>query len=210
MVAKRSKDLIQGNYFLVEKLDKCYKVNIEEQELINSILIKHNLKISKSIADKFDGKKLPIMCKVTVPAYLEIEEALEELRDGINYSKTEIRRTITRILVETVQSNQLKLEYGELSKLLSDKYGLDVDKHFGLKRYFDKISRKCFKLGLPLISAVVVSKDTQKPSSGFYILYDELYGTHNAGNPVFEERCLAKVKKELLESQSWEKLLISF
>lgn len=201
---------IQGDCFLVKKITHCYKVNPEEQEILNNILVKHNLKPTKSIAGKFEGKKISVTPDVTVPAYLEIEEALGELRANIksNYNKAEIRRTIAQVLVENVEKNQIKLEYGELSKLLNDRYSLDVDKHFGLKHYFDKISRKCHELGLPLISAIIVSKDTQKPSSGFYMLYDELYGTHNAGNPVFEERCLASVKLELLEEHNWEKLLL--
>lgn len=201
---------IQGDCFLVKKITHCYKVNPEEQEILNEILVKHNLKPTKPIADKFEGKKLAVTPTVTVPAYLEIEEVLSEFRTNMKskYNKAEIRRTIAQILVEYVKKNQIKLEYGELSKILNDRFGLDVDKHFGLKHYFDKISRKCHELGLPLISAVVVSKDTQKPSSGFYVLYDELYGTHNAGIPVLEERCLKCVKLELLEEHDWEKLLL--
>lgn len=122
--------------------------------------------------------------------------------------KEQIRELITRELVDIVKRGTARIEYNELSKVLKMKYDLEVNEHFGLKHYFDKISRKCFELGLPLISAVIVSKETQKPSSGFFGLYDELNGTHSKGNPVLEAKVLKQVKKDILSCTDWDKLTL--
>ena len=79
---------IQGNYFLVPTMDHCYKVNVAEQEILNEILTKHGKKPTKSIVEKFNGKKLPVMVRVDVPLYLEIEETLGKYRQEQKANKS--------------------------------------------------------------------------------------------------------------------------
>ena len=61
-------------------------------------------------------------------------------------------------------------------------------------------------MNLPLISAVVVNKNTQKPGAGFYDVYDKKHNTHVKGNPIQEDKILKTTKREILECNEWNKL----
>jgi len=61
----------------------------------------------------------------------------------------------------------MRLEYGELSKKVYEKTGIDIDPHYGLKPILVKMIEICIFLGLPLLSAKIVDKKSQFPSGGF-------------------------------------------
>jgi len=63
--------------------------------------------------------------------------------------------------------NTSKLEYGELSKKVNEKTGIDIDPHFGLAPILAKMIEICMFLRLPLLSAKIVDKKSQFPSGGF-------------------------------------------
>ena len=66
--------------------------------------------------------------------------------------------------------------YGELAKML----GIDMDNpHFGalVGKVLDRINEDEAAAGRPMISAIVVSKDTMLPGAGFFKLGQELHRT---------------------------------
>jgi hypothetical protein len=68
------------------------------------------------------------------------------------------------------------VHYGELAKML----GIDMDNpHFGAQvgKILGRISEDEIAAGRPMISAIVVSRDTMLPGSGFFKLGQELHLT---------------------------------
>lgn len=52
-----------------------------------------------------------------------------------------------------------------------------------------------------------VNKETQKPGSGFYDVYDKKHHTQIKGNNFQEEKILKQTKREILECKIGENLL---
>lgn len=71
--------------FLVPRAGVCYKINPDEAKLIKPILEKYGRKSKPldEIEERFkanNGKKVKVTFEVTVPCYLELEEALKNHR----------------------------------------------------------------------------------------------------------------------------------
>lgn len=81
----------------------------------------------------------------------------------------------------------VRIEYGELSKIIEQKYGVYLNPHTIIPNIIGFISELCYDLELPLLSAVVVNKETQKPGSGFYDVYDKNI-IHKSKAIVFKKR----------------------
>ena len=78
-------------------------------------------------------------------------------------------------LVQAARAREV-VHYGELAKLLS----IDMDNpHFGAQvgKVLGRISEDEVAAGRPMISAIVVSKDTMLPGGGFFKLGHELRQT---------------------------------
>ena len=75
-------------------------------------------------------------------------------------------------LLEAARAGEF-VHYGELAKML----GIDMDNpHFGAQvgKVLGRISEDEVAAGRPMISAIVVSKDTMLPGGGFFKLGQEL------------------------------------
>ena len=78
-------------------------------------------------------------------------------------------------LVKAARAGEF-VHYGELAKVL----GIDLDNpHFGAQvgKVLGQISEDEVAAGRPMISAIVVSKDTMLPGGGFFKLGQELHRT---------------------------------
>ena len=78
-------------------------------------------------------------------------------------------------LVKAARAGEF-VHYGELAKML----GIDMDNpHFGAQvgKVLGQISEDEVAAGRPMISAIVVSKDTMLPGAGFFKLGQELHRT---------------------------------
>lgn len=76
-----------------------------------------------------------------------------------------------KILLECIAKGQYTIEYNEIAKLTGIPLrapGHDVGAHIG------ELSKHCHKLALPLISVMVVLKDTRVCGEGFFSLCNEL------------------------------------
>lgn len=79
-------------------------------------------------------------------------------------------------LVRAARGGELVF-YGELAKML----GIDMDNpHFGAQvgKVLDRINEDETAAGRPMISAIVVSRDTMLPGTGFFKLGQELRQTN--------------------------------
>ena len=80
-------------------------------------------------------------------------------------------------LVKAARAREF-VHYGELAKML----GIDMDNpHFGAQvgKVLGQISEDEVAAGRPMISAIVVSRDTMLPGSGFFKLGQELHRTQS-------------------------------
>ena len=121
---------------------------------------------------------------------------------------TLIQKYLAIEMLYVVEKGQLRIEYNELTDIISKKYGIDINPHTQLPNLIGDISKICYKeLNLPMLSRIVVNKETQLPGTGFYKLYDELHNTHYTGNTFFEKKCRDEVKKEISNCNEWDKLI---
>lgn len=129
-----------------------------------------------------------------------------------DYILSDIQKYLAAEMLQVVVKGGYRIEYGELANNIKKKYGIEIDPHLGIKDKIGEISELCHNvLGLPMLSAVVVNNQKgdryfQKPGSGFYSLYDKIHNTHIKGNPVFEEKLLKEVRKEIQNCDEWYKL----
>ncbi len=76
-----------------------------------------------------------------------------------------------KILLECIAKGQYTIEYGEIEKLT----GIPAhEKNDGVGAQVGELSKHCYRLGLPLISVMVVLQKTQLCSEGFFSLCNEL------------------------------------
>lgn len=81
----------------------------------------------------------------------------------------ELQVKMAEILLRSVKANEKYLEYNELAKQINENYNpRNVGKPIG------EISKLCHELGLPLLSAKVVSKGKELAGNGFFGLCEDL------------------------------------
>lgn len=111
------------------------------------------------------------------------------------------QKRCAKILLECIARKQFTVEYGEISKMTgipAHAPGRDVGAQVG------EVSKRCYQLGLPLISVMVVLKGTQMCSDGFFGLCNELnihpeYKNHMG---MMMEICMNEVKS----CDQWDRL----
>lgn len=114
--------------FLVPQTGVCYRLNPDEAKLIKPILEKYGRKSKPidEIDDRFrknGGKKVRVTLDVTVPCYLELEEALKSHRALPENKKTNIikrHKYLTYGLKERVLEICKKMELGLVATRLVD------------------------------------------------------------------------------------------
>jgi hypothetical protein len=104
-------------------------------------------------------------------------------------------------LIRAAQGGEL-VYYSELAKLL----GIDMDNpHFGVQvgRVLDEINQDEVADGRPMLSAIVVSKDTMLPGKGFFTLGQQLRRTLRDNDEI---SCALREMKRIHEYWSKEAL----
>ena len=111
---------------------------------------------------------------------------------------SDVEQQLAIILLQSV--NRIShYTYGEISEMVNP----PINPHTQLPTYLGNISKLCYELGLPLLSAKVINKDTHIAGEGFYNIYCKL----NAEIKKLEP--LSVWKDELLKIQlcdEWFKL----
>ena len=79
---------------------------------------------------------------------------------------TDVQKKLAEQLLLSVKNHEMNVEYNELAARIKPPiHWRQVGKNIG------EVSKLCHELGLPLLSAKVVNKNTQKAGEGFYPLY---------------------------------------
>lgn len=111
---------------------------------------------------------------------------------------TETQIKLAEQLLLTVKNREMNVEYNELGNRISPPiFWRQVPKNIGA------ISELCFELGLPFLSAKVISKGKSEAGSGFYALYIEYFPEAKklSASQVFKNEC-----KKIRECNEWYKL----
>jgi len=116
----------------------------------------------------------------------------EESRSGCNLIKlTKEQIKLAEQLLITVMKKESLVEYKELGDRVTPPIH-----HRQVPRHIGEISEICFKLGLPFLSAKVVTKGVNVAGEGFYKLYTQYFPEAKKLTPkeVFSEE-LEKIRK---------------
>lgn len=136
------------------------------------------LKVNKKIKDVRKLNKTIIIPEFFGNAPLDYMVAEELLKHVISNKKNPV------------------ITYGRLAEKISPDFNPR-----NLNLYLGNISDVCKENGLPLISSIVVNKETRLPGEGFYRYF------YN-GQPMSEwEEIFKKCKSEVIKCTSWQALL---
>lgn len=115
---------------------------------------------------------------------------------------------IAEILVASIKQaesySDACMTYQELSRKIKQKTALDIDPR-STAGFIGHLSEECNKMHLPLISCIVVNKDTFSPGKGFFKLYEKIYNevVKNDEEPMI----FVSESQKVFECVEWEKLL---
>lgn len=110
----------------------------------------------------------------------------------------EVQRKLAEQLLLSVKNKEMNVEYNELAQRITPPiHWRQVGKNIG------EISKLCHELGLPLLSAKVVNKNSQRAGEGFYPLY-ELLGIPTEGKT--EKELFRQERDAIRNCTEWYKL----
>ena len=132
---------------------------------------------------------------------------MEKDLDTLISEITNEHRVLVKEILKAIKNSELRIEYAELSQKILNNYGININPHLGMHHSLGKISEISYRLGLPMLSVIVNNKTEQRPSSGFFELYDVLHNTHTKGNKYFEEKIYKEERKAVKDCKDWSKLL---
>ena len=98
----------------------------------------------------------------------------------------EIDVALAEILLDYVLGKKGTLTYKEVAEKLEQKLGKQINPHYSLSTPLGNVSKLCFQLGLPLISAIVIYSGTinvDVVGKGFYPFACELRPEYKAMSP---------------------------
>lgn len=111
---------------------------------------------------------------------------------------TEVQIKLAEQLLLSVKNHEMNVEYNELAERINPPiHWRQVGKNIG------EVSKLCHELGLPLISAKVVNKNTQKAGDGFYPLY-KMLGIPTKGKT--EKELFREERDAIRNCKEWYKL----
>lgn len=105
----------------------------------------------------------------------------------------EIQIQLTKELLKTVVELEPNVTYKDLAKRVTDA-GLPLH-HRQVGRNIGEISKLCFNLGLPLLSAKVMNQSSHAPGEGFLDLYKSLDPTIKGDPKYLFKKELEKIRK---------------
>jgi len=114
-----------------------------------------------------------------------------------------------KILVENIENanvmEEIWITYKDLSKSLQRNAGINIEPLF-TKEYIGELSIIGYRIGLPLISCIVINMEDLKPGPGFFKLYSDLTGK-KLKRQEWDIIWLEESNK-CFQCKDWEKLLL--
>lgn len=118
---------------------------------------------------------------------------------------TDIHVDIVNVLLKELKKNKGNacMTYSELSCRIGDRVGPR-----NLDRYLGDISSQCKDIGAPMLSVMVINKNENKPGSGFFRLYFDLYGRRV--KKADEDMIFVKELKAVQRYKHWNQLKLIY
>lgn len=111
---------------------------------------------------------------------------------------TDVQVKLAEQLLLSVKNKEMNIEYNELASRINPPiHWRQVGRNIG------EVSKLCHELGLPLISAKVVNKNSQRAGDGFYPLY-EMLGIPTEGKT--EKELFRQERAAIRSCKEWYKL----
>jgi len=114
-----------------------------------------------------------------------------------------------KILIEKLKNakrmEEIWLTYKDVSSHLYRYAGIRIEPLF-TKEYIGELSAICYRLGLPLISSIVINKDDLIPGPGFFKLYSDLTGRKVKKED--SEIIWLEESRKCFECEDWDRLLL--
>lgn len=131
--------------------------------------------------------------------YLE-SKSTSNFSNSDDITLNELQILLTKELLQTVANNEPNVSYKELADRVT-KAGISLH-HRQVGKNIGEISKLCFKLGLPMLSAKVMNQDSHIAGEGFFDLYQELH-TEIKGDPKY---LFKKELEKIRNCNEWYKL----
>lgn len=134
--------------------------------------------------------------------YLKFLESkkTEKISQNEDISLNELQILLTKELLQTVINNEPNVSYKELADRVTKAGMLLHHRHVG--KNIGEVSKLCFKLGLPMLSAKVMNQDSHIAGEGFFDLYKELH-SEIKGDPRY---IFKKELEKIRNCNEWYKL----
>ncbi len=118
-----------------------------------------------------------------------------------NYEITNIHENIVKVLVEMLRKPHKNpvISYSDLCALLDEEVNCRE-----VANYLGDISVWSKEIGAPMLSVMVVNKETLRPGKGFFRLYTELYGVPVKAND--EDVVFIGELNKVLRYKKWNEL----
>lgn len=113
----------------------------------------------------------------------------------------ELDRLTVQAIIEHMKQNMPTITYGELAKAIEEKRNKPMAPQ-GTAHSLGRIQEYCEEHGLPILSAMVVSKDQKEPSDGFFVAFEDVRGA--AGKT--EEEIIHKEQGACINCSDWSSL----
>lgn len=114
---------------------------------------------------------------------------------------TNVHEEIVKVLVSILSgegSNKV-ISYSDLCNRLHNEVS-----YRGIAKYLGDISCWSKEIGAPMISVMVVNKESFRPGNGFFELYSELYGIPKKA--IDKERIFVEELNKVLRYKKWNNL----
>lgn len=114
-----------------------------------------------------------------------------------------------KILIENIENakeeHEIWITYKDVSFNLYRNAGINIEPLL-TKDYIGELSAICYRIGLPLISCIVINKDQLKPGLGFFKLYSDLTGRKLKKED--SDKIWIEESKKCFRCKNWNKLLL--
>ena len=114
---------------------------------------------------------------------------------------TNIHEDIVKVLVERLEKipDRAFLTYDELCRKIGNQVGCR-----NVASYLGDISCWCEEIGAPMLSALVINGNSNRPGKGFFKLYAELHGMPM--KQLDEEAVFVSEAHKVIKYRRWNKL----
>ena len=121
--------------------------------------------------------------------------------EDVTLEQPELDMLTAQAIIEYMAQNKTTITYGELAKAIEEMRNQPMANQ-GTAHALGRIQRYCEDCDLPILPAMVVSKDQKEPSDGFFVAYNDVRGAEGKT----EEEIIQTEQERCLSCSDWQPL----